>query len=500
MTAVLTPVAGPAWSESGSGTYPGRFPLSVERHIMSTVERLVPGVTTVTLNARYYALHGLVIAEARDRGLEPAAAQDLMRRAEVALGAVSARHLRTDPNAHRALSVPHGHDIIARLVDAGVDVSALAAQGAYAQPSWGFWAAYRGSEALLQITSASDFAPGEHFDPAAVRAGLNDVFSLTDRDVLRPDVLDDHAHLCICKAAETTDGEWLARLLAQPGVSGERETLAWTRRETLRVLARCSQLTPIKRVGRDLPDFLAYHATAMDDAVLAEAKISAQWRGVILRNYSVEAWRDMWAWLVNEGIRGLTPRSALGEMLAAGLDDQTVGAFMSGLPATRAADGRPAPAEVDASLWESSWATWYLGVLLIGARRSRELTGHELEGFQGHKPEDVTEELAPAWLADQADRWRDRPVREFARWLTEVMLNRSQRLALRKARPDARTGQLKIPSRVHLRDGFIFRDSDESGGPASLRLDQLAGVLAGAGLLATEDGTWVLGPRGDLIA
>lgn len=295
MTAVLTPVAGPAWSESGSGTYPGRFPLSVERHIMSTVERLVPGVTTVTLNARYYALHGLVIAEARDRGLEPAAAQDLMRRAEVALGAVSARHLRTDPNAHRALSAPHGYDIIARQVDAGVDVSALAAQGAYAQPSWGFWAAYRGSEALLQITSASDFAPGEHFDPAAVRAGLNDVFSLTDRDVLRPDVLDDHAHLCICKAAETTDGEWLARLLAQPGVSGERETLAWTRRETLRVLARCSQLTPIKRVGRDLPDFLAYHATAMDDAVLAEAKISAQWRGVILRNYSVEAWRDMWA-------------------------------------------------------------------------------------------------------------------------------------------------------------------------------------------------------------
>ena len=64
------------------------------------------------------------------------------------------------------------------------------------------------------------------------------------------------------------------------------------------------------------------------------------------------------------------------------------------------------------------------------------------------------------------------------------MLNRSQRLALRKARPDARTGVLKIPTRVHLRDGFVFRDSDERRRAASLRLDQLAGVLAGAGLLA----------------
>ena len=53
---------GPAWSESGSGTYAGRFPLSVERHVMNTVDRLVPGVTTVTLNARYYRLHGLVAA------------------------------------------------------------------------------------------------------------------------------------------------------------------------------------------------------------------------------------------------------------------------------------------------------------------------------------------------------------------------------------------------------------------------------------------------------
>ena len=102
MTAATVSVSGPAWSDSGSGTYPGRFPLSVERHVMNTVDRLVPGVTTVTLNARYYPLHGLVAAEVRSRNLDLPAAQDLMRRAEVAIGAVSARHLYVAPASHRA--------------------------------------------------------------------------------------------------------------------------------------------------------------------------------------------------------------------------------------------------------------------------------------------------------------------------------------------------------------------------------------------------------------
>ena len=52
---------------------------------MGMADRLVPGVTTVTLNARYYSLHGLVAAEAKKRGLDLVAAKDLMRRAEVAL-------------------------------------------------------------------------------------------------------------------------------------------------------------------------------------------------------------------------------------------------------------------------------------------------------------------------------------------------------------------------------------------------------------------------------
>ena len=65
---------------------------------------------------------------------------------------------------------------------------------------------------------------------------------------------------------------------------------------------------------------------------------------------------------------------------------------------------------------------------------------------------------------------------------------------------DREKGIFKIPTRVYLRDEFVFCDSAETGGPASLRLDQLAGILAGMGLLAREAGIWALGPRGDLLA
>lgn len=493
-------VSGPTWSGAGSTTYPGRFPLSVERHVMSMVNNLVPGVTTVTLNARYYALHGLIAAEARRNDLSEPEAVDLMRRAEVVIGAVSARHLRLDENAHRALRRPHGMELIAPKIDDGIDIGALAAPKAYAQPKWGFSAAYRASEAVLQIIRPRGLEPGEQLDHAAVAAGLGDALHLASRSTLSRDDLDSGAHLCICQSAASPDGAWLARLLAQPGLSQERQTRAGTRRQTLRMVARCTQLTRVEHASDDVSRFLAYGSAATEDAVLAVIPAVAHWRGLILRNYSVWAWRELWAWLVNEGINGLTARAELGDKFADALEPQSVRAFGGQLPATTGPGGHPLPAELDPGLWQAALPVWSLGILLLGARRSGELTGVQLDGFHGHDREDVHEELSPAWLAGRVEEWRDRPVRDFARWLAEVMLNRSQRLAWRKARPDRKTGEVKIPTRVHLRDGFVIRDSDETGGATSLRLDQLAGVLAGAGLLAVEDGQWTAGPRGDLLA
>ena len=108
-----------------------------------------------------------------------------MRRAEVAIGAVSARHLHVTPVPHQALSRPHGYDTIVPQVYAGcVDIGALAAPGVYAQPAWGFWSAYRGSEAILQITGTNEFAPGEQFDLPAVAEGLGDALSLASQSTL----------------------------------------------------------------------------------------------------------------------------------------------------------------------------------------------------------------------------------------------------------------------------------------------------------------------------
>ncbi|MCZ1001056.1 hypothetical protein O1M63_28275 [Streptomyces mirabilis] len=85
-------VEGPVWSRPGLDVAAGRYPLSVERHVMRMVDHLVPGVTAVTPHARYYALHGLIAAQADAEDLTVPAAQTLLRRAEVALAAVSFAH------------------------------------------------------------------------------------------------------------------------------------------------------------------------------------------------------------------------------------------------------------------------------------------------------------------------------------------------------------------------------------------------------------------------
>ncbi|MET7426158.1 hypothetical protein [Dactylosporangium sp. NPDC005555] len=466
---------------------------------MNVVDRLVPGVTTVTLNARYYALHGLIAAEARKRNLGITAAQDLLRRAEVVVGAVSTQHYQRHHAAHEAISRPHAYDVILPKVrKGGVDIGALAAPKVYAQPNWGFWPAYRGSEMLLRIvTRANEIAPGERFDHAAVRAGLDGVLGLVNERTLDTDTLDTNAELCVCGSVDSPDGAWLAELFSSPGADSNA-TRAGVRRQTLRMIARVVQLTEVRRVTRDISRFVAYDPVAFDDDVLAGIDLTAEWRGLVLRNASTTAWRGLWAWLVNS-IEGLTTRADLSDRFAAALPSVTTKNFQDGLPSTLTDTGRPAPAEHDPDLAATATPLWSLSVLLLGARRARELTGHELHGFQGHDPEDILEELAPTWLADRLDDWADRPLRDFARWLTMIMIDRSQRLALAKARPDPKNGTLKIPTRVHTRDELVFRDSTETAGAAALRWDQLAGILAGMGVLARDEDVWTLGPRGDLL-
>jgi hypothetical protein len=115
--------------------------------------------------------------------------------------------------------------------------------------------------------------------------------------------------------------------------------------------------------------------------------------------------------------------------------------------------------------------------------------------FEG--PDEANQQLTPNWLATQFRDWHDRPLRDFAHHLTRVLVERSQRVAMKKSRYDQQKSLLRVPTRVYLRDQFVFRDSNEGGGRVGLRWDQLVTVLAGLGMV--ERGTfskWEITERG----
>lgn len=94
-------VLGPAWSSHDLEIRAGRFPLSVEGHLMNMTARLVPGATTVTTGARYYTLHGFVARTAAERGLDDEETLGLLRRCEVVVAAASELHPAPDlPSSH----------------------------------------------------------------------------------------------------------------------------------------------------------------------------------------------------------------------------------------------------------------------------------------------------------------------------------------------------------------------------------------------------------------
>ena len=151
-----------------------------------------------------------------------------------------------------------------------------------------------------------------------------------------------------------------------------RQTRAWTRRQTLRMIARCTELTSVEHATEDVSSFLAY-----DEAVTEDARAGrhcgrrARWRGLILRNYSVGAWRDLWAWLVNRASTGSPPAAswATGSPMRC---RRSQSAAFSGRSSRDShwPGGQPAPAELDPGLAESDWPVWSLSILLLGARRS----------------------------------------------------------------------------------------------------------------------------------
>ncbi|MEU6995452.1 hypothetical protein ABZ953_32950 [Streptomyces sp. NPDC046465] len=485
-------VEGPGWSRPGLDVAAGRYPLSVERHVMRMVDRLVPGVTAVTPHARYYALHGLVATHAEENGLTAPITQVLLRRAEVALAAVSFAH---HPQALERLPRAHGVDALARRLHTGNVTMAEAevpGKDGYVRNSWGFWGPYAGSEVALGILSPGAMpAPGPRLDRAAVRDGLGELLELAAEDTLHVDDLASlGGQLCVCAGDDHPDGTWLANLMCKPISSAEAGSRSVTRRQTIQLLCRVVATHPVVHFTRDVGHVLAFGDFLTTDVVTSDIDAVTAWRGVVLRNYSVGAWRRLWSWLV-EQVDGLISVEELADRFAEQLPDVTVTAFLSSLPATQSRDGAPLPAEHDLRWAGEALPLAELRVLATNARRVDELTGRFRDSFLGQRGI----ELGPEWVHRRLDEARPMKLRDVARRLTHDLVARSQRIALAKARRRA-DGTMWLPTRLHERGGLLYRTSQEGRGDVGLRLDQLGTVLATCGVLHYQDQHWSVTDRG----
>lgn len=488
----MTLVQGPAWSAEGLDIRAGRYPLSVERHVMRMADLLVPGVTTVTPHARYYALHALVAADAAARDLAVDEAQHLLRRAEVALAAVSFGHDHGNPWLPRA----HGTDALAgRLRGGEVDMAEASQPGptGYVRNVWGFWSPYAASEVTMGILSRGAMPTvGDACDETAIRDGLGGLLELAREPRLAVEDLDAYPELCMCSGGDAPDGRWLARLLCAPA-DDSRGGAANARQNTIRLLARVMQTHEVQAPSLDVLPVFAFGDFLASDPVAEEIDVSQAWRGVALRNYAVGAWRRIWSWMVRQ-VTDLVPASDFMDRVAEQFPDQTVSAFLAELPPTKSPTGSPAPAEQLLRASELPLPVRELAVLAVNSRRAEELPGRVREAFLGQRGV----ELGPEWVARRMSEAGPMPLRDFARNLAADLLMRAQRVALSKARrnPD---GSLWLPTRLHERGDFLFKTSEEGGGDVGLRLDQLTTVLAGAGVLLVADGRWQVTPAGESL-
>ncbi len=484
-------VEGPGWAPQELDVRAGRFPLSVESHLINMTARLVPGATTVTINARYYALHALVALEAEARGLDLDAAYELLRRCEVVVAAASLAH--PDPQGRG----PHGYDRVhARVTSDGgrVDIAGLSvpAKG-YAKPKSGFLGPYVGSELTLKVL-AEGFTPGSRVDEVVLRQGFDGLFEAAATDETTLADLDAFPGLAISAAGTSSDGVWLRRLLCSAGLDEETK-LDVTRRGTVRLLARAISAARHRDPVASFRSLVAYGPALDEDAVASAIPEAVAWRGVLFRHDSVGAWRWLWAWLVDQfdGDGSLVAPQQLVDALVAELGSGTLGGFVDGLPATLDEAGHPAPAEEAVRAEDGrSEVERRLGLLALGALRSAELNGRARAALVGDERRPPV--LSPLWVARWIEDRRDMAMADVGAELVRVLLDRARRVALNKMRWER--GHLWLPTRVHERGEFLYRTSREGGDNVGLRLHQLAGLLAAVGVL--EPGRpWTVTPVGE---
>ena len=489
----------PVWSGPGpnalGGRYPGRYPLAVESFALSAVAELLPGATTVTPHARYFALHALVGLEGDEQDLGVEERLELLRRCEVVVGAAATLHARLLPELHEGLAAAHGADVIApQLVDGGtVDVSWLAEPGRYAASARGFLGPYLASERTLGLVVdvGSAVGAGPRVRRRLLQEAFPDLISLAGRDSVPMAELRDRPEWCVCGVA-AAERDWLRSVFVapeMPAVDDER------RSQTLRLLARLVELHTPTQLTVEAAEMLVGNRATYTDPVVAGLEVAAAWRGVILRSWYVEAWRSLWAWTINS-MPTAVPADRLGDRLADALTEHMpaarLGELIDALPDGVGAEGQPTAADRVPPITDLPRGCRELAQLIIGARCAGRLPERVGNYFEDPLRERRNRQLTPTAFADWLDERRDQALADVAHELTAMLLHRSQRVALSKGR--FHSDGWKIPTRLASIDGRLVTDSPEPGGGISLRWETAAQVMIGLGITrwSDTDNRWTL--------
>ncbi|REE95640.1 hypothetical protein [Thermomonospora umbrina] len=501
-------VEGPGWAKEGLEHASGRYPLRVEAPVLRTVELLVPGISSVTRYVRYYALYAALAAHADEHDLDAAACRRLLRRGEVVLAGVSIVH--DDPDGWPGMA--HGVDRVRPLFGDDLDLGRVAdlddGDRSYSPRAWGFWEQYGGPNATLGTVTVDGGAlrPAEHPCPAEVRELFAPLWRAADQDLLDGPRLDELAALAM-QRAEPPEVPWLRGLFTAT-VEGRHDPGGWAaddrrRRAAFRMFGRAVVLH-----GHDLeqgPEEWVRSAVAFGDQietdpVLRDLDHVLAWRGLMLRNYSVSAWRRLWAGLVGsmgpEDGSTDRDRDELRAWLADKMPAGSLRAFLDELPDTMDG-GHPTPLEREIlANADPKDPLVDVRLLLVGGRRATELVGEERTTFLGTR-HDI---LNPLWVDRLIHDFTDRPMTDLAVRLVDDMLAQARRVALAKMRPD-RNGRMKVFSRVHERAGRFYKTGDEGDGDIGLRILQLADFAHQLGLVTvTSHGTAAVTPLGvDLL-
>ncbi|MFF3868197.1 hypothetical protein [Micromonospora sp. NPDC001898] len=319
-------------------------------------------------------------------------------------------------------------------------------------------------------------------------ATLDEVVSLAERDTpLSVADLNALRHLCVCAIGDAPDGTCIRdAYFADPGSSGAART--HRRSAALLLGALTGDQVDGESVDMSMDRWCCFRpglSELMSDDLHTHALV---WRGALLRNWSVWAWRLIWARLVSPLSGTGTLEHAIAEFVR-DLPDATVReALIDGLPPVVDEVGTPLPVEhdlYDEALDSDDWTVLgMLQLIAVGAKRLDHLDPVTRDAFTGEVSDDLGSGYVVDWLARDADRRLTDAVTDLA----GALFHRAESVSRQKMQW-TRYG-LRLPTRLR-RVGDRWRlEGQEGRGAVSLRLPTFTNVMQQLGVLAHDGDTW----------